>query len=53
MRELSEEERRKIETSEDFQHFFDRAIRVVERALYEDIDIFTDYSGIEAEDRDG
>lgn len=31
--------------SEDFQRFFDRAGRIVERALAECVDISTDYTG--------
>ena len=40
IRELTEEERRKIMVSEDFQMFFNRAACIVERALCEDVDIF-------------
>lgn len=32
--------------SEEFQHFMDRAGRIMERALCESVDIYTDYSGI-------
>lgn len=32
--------------SEDFQRFVDRAGRLVERALAEGVDIYTDYSGM-------
>ncbi|XP_062393699.1 cytoplasmic dynein 1 intermediate chain 1 isoform X2 [Sardina pilchardus] len=52
-RELTEEERQQITHSEDFLMFFDRTIRVMERALAEDSDIFFDYSGRDMEDRDG
>ena len=31
--------------SDDFHKFFDRATRVVERALYEDANLFVDYTG--------
>lgn len=31
--------------SEEFQRFMDRAGRIVERALSESVDIYTDYSG--------
>ncbi len=31
--------------SEDFHRFFDRTTRLVERALYEDINVFVDYTG--------
>lgn len=30
---------------EDFHQFFDRASRIIERALCEDIDILVDYTG--------
>ncbi|XP_028835721.1 cytoplasmic dynein 1 intermediate chain 1 isoform X5 [Denticeps clupeoides] len=52
-RELTEEEKQQITHSEDFVIFFDRSIRVVERALAEDSDIFFDYSGRDMEDREG
>lgn len=35
--ELSEEEKQQILASEPFQHFFDRASRIVERALTEEV----------------
>ncbi len=34
-----------IMMSEDFHRFFDRTTRLVERALYEDINVFVDYTG--------
>ena len=44
-KELSEEEKQMITRSEDFTKFFDRASRVVERALYEDNSaVFADYT---------
>lgn len=46
IRELSEEEKQMIILSEDFQRFVDRAGRLVERALAEGVDIYTDYSGM-------
>lgn len=52
-RELTEEEKQQITHSEDFLVFFDKTIRVMERALAEDSDIFFDYSGRDMEDRDG
>lgn len=52
-RELTEEEKQQITHSEDFLVFFDKTIRVMERALAEDSDIFFDYSGRDVEDRDG
>lgn len=53
LRELTEEERQQILHSSEFQSFFDCSIRVVERALAEDGDIFFDYSGRDVEDKDG
>lgn len=50
VRELSEEEKQMIILSEDFQRFMDRAGRVMERALAESVDIYTDYSGGDGED---
>uniref|UniRef100_A0A3Q4GMR1 Cytoplasmic dynein 1 intermediate chain 1 n=1 Tax=Neolamprologus brichardi TaxID=32507 RepID=A0A3Q4GMR1_NEOBR len=44
LRELTEEERQQILHSSEFQSFFDGSIRVMERALAEDSDIFFDYS---------
>ncbi|XP_038622649.1 cytoplasmic dynein 1 intermediate chain 1 isoform X2 [Tachyglossus aculeatus] len=52
-RELTEEEKQQILHSEEFLIFFDRTIRVMERALAEDSDIFFDYSGRELEEKDG
>ncbi|XP_060527104.1 cytoplasmic dynein 1 intermediate chain-like isoform X6 [Cylas formicarius] len=46
IRELSEEEKQMIILSEDFQQFVDRAGRIMERALCETVNIYTDYSGI-------
>ncbi|XP_018316761.1 cytoplasmic dynein 1 intermediate chain isoform X2 [Mycetomoellerius zeteki] len=45
VRELSEEEKQMIILSEDFQRFLDRTSRIVERALSESVDIYTDYAG--------
>lgn len=50
MRELSEEEKQMIILSEDFQRFMDRAGRIMERALAETVDIYTDYSGAEGDE---
>ncbi|XP_067132730.1 cytoplasmic dynein 1 intermediate chain 2-like isoform X3 [Centruroides vittatus] len=44
-REFSEEEKKQIMMREDFQNFFDRATRIIERVLYEDVDICVDYTG--------
>lgn len=52
IRELSEEEKQMIILSEDFQQFVDRAGRIMERALCESVDIYTDYSGIGEETLD-
>uniref|UniRef100_A0A673KER5 Cytoplasmic dynein 1 intermediate chain 1-like n=1 Tax=Sinocyclocheilus rhinocerous TaxID=307959 RepID=A0A673KER5_9TELE len=51
--ELTNEEKEQIIHSEDFQFFFDRSIRVMERVLAEDTDIFFDYSGRDMEDKEG
>ncbi|XP_022254640.1 cytoplasmic dynein 1 intermediate chain 2-like isoform X18 [Limulus polyphemus] len=55
--DLSEEEKQQIMMSEEFHSFFDKASRIVERALYEDIDICVDYTGIgeeqEGDDKSG
>ena len=53
MRELSVEERERISNSDDFMRFFDKATRIVERAMTEKIDLFTDYTGVDATDQDG
>uniref|UniRef100_A0A665VD00 Dynein cytoplasmic 1 intermediate chain 1 n=1 Tax=Echeneis naucrates TaxID=173247 RepID=A0A665VD00_ECHNA len=53
LRELTEEERQQILHSSEFQSFFDCSIRVMERALAEDSDIFFDYSGRDLEDNEG
>ncbi|XP_046391962.1 cytoplasmic dynein 1 intermediate chain isoform X14 [Ischnura elegans] len=45
VRELSEEEKQTIILSEDFQRFLDRTGRLMERALAEQVDIYTDYTG--------
>lgn len=52
--ELTEEEKKQILLSTEFQRFFNRASRIMERALYanESADIFIDYTGAK-EDRDG
>ncbi|XP_025424304.1 cytoplasmic dynein 1 intermediate chain-like isoform X8 [Sipha flava] len=45
IREFSDAEKMMIIHSEDFQQFMDRAGRVMERALSENVDIYTDYTG--------
>lgn len=45
VREFSDAEKMMIIHSEDFQQFMDRAGRVMERALSENVDIYTDYTG--------
>ncbi|CAM4631610.1 unnamed protein product [Leuciscus chuanchicus] len=52
-RELTEEEKQQVLHSEEFLIFFDRSIRVMERALAEDSDVFFDYSGRDLEDKEG
>lgn len=44
--ELSEEEKQTIILSGEFQRFLDRAGRLMERAVCESVDIYTDYTGI-------
>ena len=51
-KDLSDEEKQKIMMSDDFQKFFDNSSRLVERALYEDINVFVDYTGV-GEDNEG
>lgn len=50
--ELSEEEKLHILNSEDFQTFFSKSARLVERMLTEEVDIYTDYSGGDNEGKD-
>ncbi|XP_034829992.1 cytoplasmic dynein 1 intermediate chain-like isoform X14 [Maniola hyperantus] len=45
IRELSNDEKQTIMLSAEFQKFMSRAGRVIERALAEDVDIYTDYTG--------
>ncbi|XP_068979342.1 cytoplasmic dynein 1 intermediate chain isoform X33 [Bombus flavifrons] len=45
VQELSEEEKQMIILSEDFQRFLDRTSRIVERALGESVNIYSDYTG--------
>ena len=46
MRELTDDEKYKIERQEDYISFIDRSARIVERAMAENqVDIFTDYTG--------
>lgn len=45
VKELSEEQKQMIILSEDFRKFVTRAGRVIERALAENVDIYTDYIG--------
>jgi len=42
--ELSEEEKRVLMMSGEFQDFFDRSSRIMERALAEEVDLYLDYS---------
>ncbi|GLG92758.1 Cytoplasmic dynein 1 intermediate chain [Gryllus bimaculatus] len=51
-RELSEEEKQMIILTEEFQRFLDRSARIMERALCESVDIYTDYTGA-ADGEDG
>ncbi|XP_046963506.1 cytoplasmic dynein 1 intermediate chain isoform X4 [Vanessa cardui] len=45
VRELSNDEKQTIMLSAEFQKFISRAGRVIERALAESVDIYTDYTG--------
>lgn len=45
MKELSDEQKQMIILSEDFQRFVLKSGKVMERALYEQVDIYTDYIG--------
>lgn len=45
VKELSEEQKQMIILSEDFQRFIARTGKVMERALSEYVDIYTDYIG--------
>lgn len=51
-RELSEEEKQMIMLTEDFQKFMYRGGQIMERALAESTDIYTDYTGL-LENEDG
>ncbi|KAG8192655.1 hypothetical protein JTE90_009685 [Oedothorax gibbosus] len=55
--DLSEEEKLQVMRSDHFRQFMDRSSRIIERALYEDADIFVDYTGVkeesESDDRSG
>ena len=44
--ELSEEQKEKILSSPEFQHFLDRTSRIIERAIYEK-DVTFDYGKTE------
>ena len=44
-KELTEEEKEQIETTEDYRVFIDHTTRLMERALCENLDIFIDYEG--------
>jgi dynein intermediate chain len=45
VKELSEEQKQMIILSEDFQRFVLKSGKVMERALSESVDIYTDYIG--------
>lgn len=44
-KELSEEQKQMIILSEDFQRFILKSGKIMERALSETVDIYTDYIG--------
>lgn len=50
-RDLSDEEKKQALVSDEFRGFLDRSSRIVERALWESVDICIDYSGT-AEEQD-
>ncbi|XP_078519848.1 cytoplasmic dynein 1 intermediate chain 1 isoform X1 [Lissotriton helveticus] len=52
LRELTEEEKQQVLHSEEFLMYFDRTIRVIERALAEESNIFFDYSGLDEREGD-
>jgi dynein intermediate chain len=52
-RDLSDDEKRMIVLSEEFQKFFDKSSRVIERVLAEDVDVFVDYASDKERDTDG
>lgn len=49
-RELSDEEKQTVIMSQEFKRFFDRSTRIIERALAESADIYTDYTGLQEND---
>ncbi|CAF1084180.1 unnamed protein product [Adineta ricciae] len=52
--ELTNEEREQIQKSEQFQDFFSRSARIIERSLWESpqaFDLFKDYSGRESDEQ--
>lgn len=49
IKELSDEEKLLLMRSDNFLQFLDRTSRIVERAIYEDADIFIDYTGVQEE----
>lgn len=51
--ELSDEQKEHILNSGEFNKFFEKATRMMERALCETVDITFDYSGAETEDTEG
>ncbi|XP_055942233.1 cytoplasmic dynein 1 intermediate chain 2-like isoform X1 [Argiope bruennichi] len=55
--DLSDEEKLQLMRTENFRNFIDRSSRIIERALYQDVDIFIDYTGVkeesESDDRSG
>ncbi|PNF37519.1 Cytoplasmic dynein 1 intermediate chain [Cryptotermes secundus] len=53
VRELSEEEKQMTILTEEFQRFLDRAGRLMERAVSESVDIYTDYTGVADGDEAG
>ncbi len=43
--EISEEQKQNILNSQDFSYFFDKATRLIEKAINENADVCFDYGG--------
>ena len=50
---MPEEEKQQIIQTEEFKHFIDRSARIIERALFEQVDIFADYTGEDRDENEG
>lgn len=47
--ELTDDEKKKIASSDGFVKFVDKSVRIIERAMYEKLDILIDYTGADGE----